>query len=637
MKVGIGFRKGSLSLKLFVSFLVITLVPLICYSLYSIKKSEHVLKQQYEIQTQQLLSTNLNEILAAEQRIIIEMAQNPIIKSMDYTQAEPFFQRFLKDNPQYSHLLICNPQGIEIAHSEGSDHHGKSIAEKEYFKVPWETGKPVISDATFSKSTGRKIVGLGVPIFNSSSQKAGVLVGFIRLEYISDRITSKKVSQNGYTFMLNKNGYLIGHPDTSKLLQVNMLENPDIDQHCKTIIERMLKQESGVEEITLEGREMIINYKPANINGWSIAAVSPVTEVYALAGKLKQDTWKALLIITLLLFIVASFVTGRILKPIKGYIELVNERDFSQNISGSDELGTAFQKLAADLRTLLQSFSQNTDKLTLSSEKFKEITEHSAAAASDLSGKIQSIAEATQAQKEKINEISSFITKLNSELLRIQDGLTGSQHSSNQAYYSAQNGRELVKDMASSINTLNNKTNQINTIVDTISSIAEQTNLLALNAAIEAARAGDSGKGFAVVADEVRKLAGQCAEATTKIAQLVQDIKNDVEKVVNLASDQKNSNNVVQCFEDILSKAQMASGSVSDLVTAAQAIQQESRQIESEIKDIAEAVTQTAEAVESIAGYTEEQTATVQELSGSADELNLVAVEMKQSLDKYKY
>ncbi|CCO08982.1 methyl-accepting chemotaxis protein [Desulforamulus hydrothermalis] len=636
MKVGTGFKQGSLSLKLFISFLVITLVPLICYSFYSIKKSEQVLKQQYEIQTQQLLSTNLNEILAAEQRIIIEMAQNPIIKSMDYTQAEPFFQRFLKDNPQYSHLLICNSQGIEIAHSEGSDHHGKSIAEKEYFKVPWETGKPVISDATFSKSTGRKIVGLGVPIFNSN-QKAGVLVGFIRLEYISERITTKKVSQNGYTFMLNKDGYLIGHPDTNKLLQVNMLENPDIDQHCKTIIERMLKQESGVEEITLDGREVIINYKPANINGWSIAAVSPVTEVYALAGKLKQDTWKALLIITLLLFIVASFVTGKILKPIYGYIRLVNERDFSQNIKGSDELGTAFQKLAADLRALLQSFSQNTDKLASSSEKFKEITEHSAAAACDLSGKIQSIAEATQAQKEKINEISSFIAKLNSELLRIQDELAGSRHSSNQAYYSAQSGRKLVQEMASSIDTLNNKTNQINTIVDTISSIAEQTNLLALNAAIEAARAGDSGKGFAVVAEEVRKLAGQCAEATTKIARLVQDIKSDVEKVVNLASDQNNTNNVVQCFEDILTKAQMASGSVSDLVTAAQAIQQESRQIETEINVIARAVTQTAEAAESIAGYTEEQTATVQELSGSADELNQVAVEMKQSLEKYKY
>lgn len=480
MKVGINFKKGSLRLKLLVYFMIITLIPLIGYSFYSIKKSEQVLKQQYETQTQQLLSTNLDEILTAEQRIIVEMAHNPIVKSMDFTQAEPFFQRFIKDNPQYSHLLICDPKGIEVAHSEGSEHHGKSIADKEYFKIPWETGKPVISDATFSKSTGRKIVGLGVPIFNNANQQVGVVVGFIRLEYISDRITSKKVSQNGYTFMLNKKGDFIGHPDTGKLLQENLFESPDIDEHCKAIIQRMLNQENGIEEITLDGNEMIINYKPANINGWSIAAVSPVTEVYALADNLKQDTWKALLIITLLLLVIVAFVTSRILKPIHSYIKLVNNGDFSQKISGSDELGTAFRKLAGDLQLMLVSFSKNMEKLASSSDKFKEITEHSAAAASDISGKIQGIAEASQSQKEKITEISSFIVKLNHELSHIQGELENSQKSSNQAYYTAQGGRELVKDMASSIHTLNQKTNQINSIVDTISSIADQTNLLAL-------------------------------------------------------------------------------------------------------------------------------------------------------------
>lgn len=139
------------------------------------------------------------------------------------------------------------------------------------------------------------------------------------------------------------------------------------------------------------------------------------------------------------------------------------------------------------------------------------------------------------------------------------------------------------------------------------------------------------------MAEEVRKLAAQCSEATTEIAQLVQEIRNDVEKVVSLASDQKNNNNVVKSFEDILNKTQAASSSVSTLVSAAQMIQQESQQIESEIKTIAEAVSQTAAAVESIAGYTEEQTASVEELSGSADELNQVAFEMRQEISRFKY
>lgn len=82
---------------------------------------------------------------------------------------------------------------------------------------------------------------------------------------------------------------------------------------------------------------------------------------------------------------------------------------------------------------------------------------------------------------------------------------------------------DQVKRASALGNQLMDQSKNINDIVVTIRGIADQTNLLALNAAIEAARAGDAGRGFAVVADEVRKLAARTAEATTEIANVVQN------------------------------------------------------------------------------------------------------------------
>jgi twitching motility protein PilJ len=93
--------------------------------------------------------------------------------------------------------------------------------------------------------------------------------------------------------------------------------------------------------------------------------------------------------------------------------------------------------------------------------------------------------------------------------------------------------RQNVQAGARKIKRLGERSQEISSIISTISQISAQTDILALNAAIEAARAGEHGRGFTVVAEEVRKLAERTAAATREIEGLIAGMQAETNESVS--------------------------------------------------------------------------------------------------------
>jgi twitching motility protein PilJ len=85
-----------------------------------------------------------------------------------------------------------------------------------------------------------------------------------------------------------------------------------------------------------------------------------------------------------------------------------------------------------------------------------------------------------------------------------------------------------MQGLTEGVQSLSERSSEIQTIVKTIANFASQTNLLALSAALEAAGAGESGKRFASVADQVRKLADDSTRATQQISGLIKSFEADI-------------------------------------------------------------------------------------------------------------
>ncbi|HEV2656150.1 MAG TPA: methyl-accepting chemotaxis protein [Ktedonobacteraceae bacterium] len=108
-----------------------------------------------------------------------------------------------------------------------------------------------------------------------------------------------------------------------------------------------------------------------------------------------------------------------------------------------------------------------------------------------------------------------------------QDAQTG-RESVQQAIEGMGRINENVKATSSKVQTLGERSREIDEIVEAIASIAHQTNRLALDAAIQAAMAGENGKGFGAVAADIRRLAERAKDQAGMIAHIVRSVREDI-------------------------------------------------------------------------------------------------------------
>lgn len=259
------------------------------------------------------------------------------------------------------------------------------------------------------------------------------------------------------------------------------------------------------------------------------------------------------LIITIISFGLLSYTLKKLvffrLKRLTKTLKSVEEElDLNKEIKVHyhDELGEVSLALNGMMSTFKQSFLSIADassKLITSAQSVDEISSLTRAAVLEQKNGTDSVAAAINELDASANEVQQNTQSAADKSVSASERATQGLSLAKQAKTGIDELRDKVTDNTGMITELNNKTNEVSSVLEVITAIAEQTNLLALNAAIEAARAGEQGRGFAVVADEVRSLATRTRESIDQIQSTIgalqQNAKGAVESM-NEASQQAN-------------------------------------------------------------------------------------------------
>ena len=279
---------------------------------------------------------------------------------------EPFF---FKDRGKYFSAYSLNSGNRIETIQEGNDQY--QYFSMDWYQMPKLLDRPCWTEpfADFNPegiASPDMIISYCKPI-KEKDQFIGTISVDLSLEWLSQTISAVKPYPNSYSIMIGKGGTFFVHPDTTKLFFQTIFTPTLIkkDTAMTGLGHAMQAGQEGMRQLTIDGKECYVFYKPLADTGWSVGIVCPAGDIFSGYYRLLNAIIGIVIVGLLLMLMIFSGIISKQLEPLEELAyqaETIASGNLDEELEESDRTDEIGQ-LSNSFRHMQQSIVKQMEEL----------------------------------------------------------------------------------------------------------------------------------------------------------------------------------------------------------------------------------------------------------------------------------